>query len=135
MPRAQRKAAAAPGDNSPGDNGLGDNGPGAAGFADRVGHLHQSAHQLLDEARSTFEDLGVDVRSRVRRHPYGTVLAALGVGYVLGGGLFSPLTFRLLGVGVRLAAVPLVKTQLLGFAEAAVSGFTSEGDDEVSSPS
>jgi hypothetical protein len=126
MPRAHRKAP------TPGDNGHGD-----ARFAERVGHLHESAHQLLDEARSTFEDLGeaVDIQGRVRRHPYGMVAAALGAGYVLGGGLFSPLTFRLLGLGVRLAAIPLVKTQLLGFAEAAVSGFTSEGDDEVSSPS
>jgi len=124
MPREQRKAA-----------DTGDNGQGDAGFTERVGHLNQSAQQLLDEARSTFEDLGTDVRSRVRRHPYGTVLAALGVGYVLGGGLFSRLTFGLLGAGVRLAAVPVVKQQLMGFAQAAVSGFASDGDDEVSSPS
>lgn len=128
MPRAQRKTAP----TVPGDNGHGD-----ARFTERVGHLHQSAHQLLDEARSTFEDLGeaVDIRGRVRRHPYGMVFAALGAGYVLGGGLFSALTFRLLGIGVRLAAVPLVKKELLGFAGAVASGFTSEGDEEVSSPS
>ncbi|HUM12868.1 MAG TPA: hypothetical protein VLT82_18110 [Myxococcaceae bacterium] len=106
------------------------------GFAGRVGHLNDSAHQLLDEARSTFEDLGqaLDLRGRVQRHPYGMVAAALGVGYVLGGGLFSSLTFRLVGLGVRLAAVPLVKNQLLGLAEAAVSGFTG-GADDVGSPS
>ena len=127
MPRAHRKAAAP---------ATGDNGHGEARFTERVGHLHESAHQLLDEARSTFEDLGdaVDVRGRVRRHPYGMVFAALGAGYVLGGGLFSPLTFRLLGIGARLAAVPLIKKELLGFAVAVASGFT-EGDDEVSSPS
>lgn len=123
MPRAQKKAPA-------------DNGHDGSGFVERVGHLNESAQQLLDEARSTFEDLGeaVDVRGRVRRHPYGMVAAALGAGYVLGGGLFSPFTFRLLGLGVRLAAIPLVKRQLAGFAEAAVSGFT-ERDDDVSSPS
>ncbi len=106
------------------------------GFAGRVGHLNDSAHQLLDEARSTFQDLGqaLDLRGRVQRHPYGMVAAALSVGYVLGGGLFSSLTFRLVGLGVRLAAVPLVKNQLLGLAEAAVSGFTG-GADDVGSPS
>jgi len=52
---------------------------------------------------------------------------------VLGGGLFSSLTFRVLGIGVRVAAVPLVKQQLLGLAGAAVSGF-ADGDD-VGSPS
>ena len=105
------------------------------GFVGRVGHLNESAHQLLEEARSTFEDLGaaIDLRGRVQRHPYAMVAAALGVGYVLGGGLFSRLTFRVLGVGVRVAAIPLVKHQLLDLAEAAVSGFT--GDDDVPSPS
>ena len=105
------------------------------GFAGRVGHLNDSAHQLLDDARSTFEYLGqaIDLRGRVNRHPYAMVAAAVGVGYVLGGGLFSSLTFRLLGLGVRVAAVPLVKQQLLGLAEAAVSGFADA--DEVGSPS
>lgn len=105
------------------------------GFAGRVGHLNDSAHQLLDEARSTFEDLGqaIDLRGRVNRHPYAMVAAAVGVGYVLGGGLFSSLTFRLFGLGMRVAAVPLVKQQLLGLAEAAVSGFADT--DDVGSPS
>jgi hypothetical protein len=107
-----------------------------AGFAGRVGHLNESAHQLLEEARSTFEDLGsvIDLRGRVQRHPYAMVAAALGVGYVLGGGLFSRLTFRMVGLGVRMAAIPLVKHQLLDMAEAAVSGFTGSNDD-VPSPS
>ena len=68
----------------------------------------------------------------MQRHPYAMVAAAVGVGSVLGR-LFSSLTFRLLGVGVRVAAIPLVKQQLLGLAEAAVSGF-ADGDD-VGSPS
>ena len=106
------------------------------GFVGRVGHLNDSAHQLLEEARSTFEDLGqaIDLRGRVQRHPYAMVAAAVGVGYVLGGGLFSSLTFRLLGVGVRVAAIPLVKQQLLGLAGAAVSGF-AEGATTSASPS
>ena len=105
------------------------------GFAGRVGHLNDSAHQLLEEARSTFEDLGqaIDLRGRVQRHPYAMVAAAVGVGYVLGGGLFSALTFRLFGLGVRVAAIPIVKQQLFGLAEAAVSGFA--GADDVGSPS
>jgi hypothetical protein len=106
------------------------------GFAGRVGHLNESAHQLFEEARSTFEDLGsaIDLRGRVQRHPVAMVAAALGVGYVLGGGLFSRLTFRMVGLGVRMAAIPLVKHQLLDMAEAAVSGFTGSNDD-VPSPS
>jgi hypothetical protein len=113
------------------------NGHHQQGFVGRVGHLNDSAQQLLEEARSTFEDLGqaIDLRGRVQRHPYAMVAAALGVGYVLGGGLFSQLTFRVLGLGVRAAAIPLVKNQLLGLAEAAVSGFAEGSADDVGSPS
>jgi len=110
------------------------NGHQQQGFVGRVGHLNDSAQQLLEEARSTFEDLGaaIDLRGRVQRHPYGMVAAALGLGYVLGGGLFSGLTFRVMSLGVRLAAIPLVKQQLLGLAGAAVSGFTGDSGDDAS---
>jgi hypothetical protein len=46
----------------------------------------------------------LDVRRRVQTHPYGALAAALGVGYVLGGGLFTRLTARLLKTGVRVSA-------------------------------
>jgi len=123
--------------NSPQNPGSGNGHHAPEGFAGRVGHLNDSAHQLLEEARSTFEDLGqaVDLRGRVQRHPYAMVAAAVGVGYVLGGGLFSQLTFRLLGLGMRVAAIPLVKHQLLDLAGAAVSGFTEGTGDDVGSPS
>jgi hypothetical protein len=113
------------------------NGHPQTGFAGRVGHLNQSAHELIDEARSTIEDLGqaIDLRGRVNRHPYGMVAAALGAGYVLGGGLFSPLTFRLISLGVRLAAFPFVKNQLLGLAGAAVSSLADDRNNDVPSPS
>jgi len=58
----------------------------------------------------------IDLRGRVERHPIGMMFAALGVGYVLGGGLFSPMTGRLLKVGMRLALVPLIKSQIGGLA-------------------
>ena len=54
----------------------------------------------------------VDLRGRVERNPIGMVAAALGVGYILGGGLFSPLTGRLVKVGLRLALIPVIKSQL-----------------------
>jgi hypothetical protein len=58
----------------------------------------------------------LDVSRRVQEHPYGTLAAALGVGYVLGGGLFTRLTARLakLGalVGLELVARPLMEGAL-----------------------
>jgi hypothetical protein len=85
------------------------------------GEVFEHASRMVDEARAfgtavsgSIENLGrnLDLRGRVERHPIGMVLAAIGVGYVLGGGLFSATTSRLLRVGVRLALVPIIKNQL-----------------------
>jgi len=81
--------------------------------------------RMVEEARAFKDALGsradsftktIDLRGRVERNPIGMVLAAAGVGYVLGGGLFSPLTGRLFRVGLRLALIPLVKSQLSNIA-------------------
>jgi hypothetical protein len=49
---------------------------------------------------------------QTRKHPGRFVAAAVGVGYVLGGGLFSRLTARIVGtavrIGLRTALLPLV---------------------------
>jgi hypothetical protein len=57
----------------------------------------------LREAASDFVT-ALDVRRRVHEHPYGALAAAAGLGYVLGGGLFTRLTARLLKVGARVGA-------------------------------
>lgn len=95
------------------------------GFGQRVDQIGVDAQQLWTDARSAVTGLSetLDIRGRVDRNPYGMVLAAVGVGYVLGGGLFTPLTGRILKLGVRLAALPFVKDELLGMAEAALQGF------------
>lgn len=59
---------------------------------------------------------------KVEKAPYAMVAAALGVGYVVGGGLFTPSTTRLLRLGMKLAAVPVVRNRLLDIAEAAIDG-------------
>jgi hypothetical protein len=81
--------------------------------------------RMVEEARAFKEAIGnqadsftraVDLRGRVQRNPLGMVLAAAGIGYVLGGGLFSPLTGRVVRIGLRLALIPLVKSQLSNIA-------------------
>ncbi len=81
--------------------------------------------RMVEEARAFKEAIAdqadsftraVDLRGRVQRNPLGMVLAAAGVGYLLGGGLFSPLTGRLVRIGLRLALIPLVKSQLSNLA-------------------
>ncbi|QSQ16497.1 hypothetical protein [Myxococcus landrumensis] len=116
--------------NYPGASGNGD--PASreqqgsdAGFGSRVDQLGSEAQQLWSDARGAVDDLGqtLDIRGRVERNPYGMMAAAIGVGYVLGGGLFTPLTARILRLGVRLAALPFVKDELLGMAETALQGY------------
>jgi hypothetical protein len=57
-----------------------------------------------------------DLRATLERHPYGALAAALGVGYALGGGIFTPLTARIvragLRIGVRVALLPMVTERL-----------------------
>ncbi|MBX7117016.1 MAG: hypothetical protein K1X64_22035 [Myxococcaceae bacterium] len=79
----------------------------------------EGEHRTGTEA-SWSEVLGV--KERVEKNPYGMVAAAFGVGYVLGGGLFTPTTARVVGLGVKLASVPVIREALLGMAEAAVDG-------------
>lgn len=57
-----------------------------------------------------------DLEERVARNPYGMVAGAIGVGFVLGGGLFTRLTARVVGAGVRLgltSALPFLTEALL----------------------
>ena len=52
---------------------------------------------------------------RRERSPYPMVLGAVGIGFVLGGGLFTRLTATIVGAGVRIglmAALPLLKEEL-----------------------
>ncbi|MBX5481155.1 MAG: hypothetical protein IRZ16_04795 [Myxococcaceae bacterium] len=99
------------------------------GFGQRLDQIGEDARRFVDDAKGAVSQLSsaLDLRGRVERHPYGMVLAAFGVGYVLGGGLFTPTTARLLRLAMKLAALPLVKDELIGMAEAAVDGFAHRG--------
>jgi hypothetical protein len=68
-----------------------------------MNELRRQGRQLLDQ---------------VREHPYQALLVAAGVGYILGGGLFTRFTLTAIQAGVRLGALPLVQRQLLGVASA-----------------
>ena len=102
-------------DNPPNGRAPGDGTKNLGKRMEKVGH---TAEQMWDRTRDSFSDFSdaVDLKGRVNRHPYGTVAAALGIGYVLGGGLFTPLTagFVRLGIrlGLRLAVLPLLKQEV-----------------------
>jgi hypothetical protein len=91
---------------------------GGHGLGERLDQAGHAAGAGWSRARDTYTDLRdtVDLDGHVRRHPYGTLAAAVGIGYLLGGGLFTPLTGRIVGlglrVGLRLAVWPMLKDQL-----------------------
>ena len=66
------------------------------------------------------EPLALDVAALVEAHPVGTLATALGLGYTLGGGLFTGFTVRLfrwgLKLGVQLALLPALEREVSGLA-------------------
>jgi len=92
---------------------------GSATLGKRVDQVSHTAEQTWSKTRDAISS--VDVKGRVRRNPYGSMAAAVGIGYVLGGGIFTPLTARIVGLGLRLgmrlALLPLLKQELFELAE------------------
>jgi hypothetical protein len=103
-------------------------GGGVLTVGQRVDRINDTAQEAWTRTRDTVNDLkeALDVDGRVSRNPYGTLAAAVGIGYVLGGGLFSPLTARLVGfglrMGLRLAAVPFIQNELSALVESVGAG-------------
>ena len=120
--------------NGPSNGGNGAHAAG--GIGSRVDQIGRDAQTLIDDARATVEEFSgkIDLRGRVDRNPYGTLLAAAGIGYVLGGGLFTPLTARIVRLGLKLAALPFVKDELVGMAEGAVDGFIRSAREREVNP-
>jgi ElaB/YqjD/DUF883 family membrane-anchored ribosome-binding protein len=118
-----------------------DSGNGARGnhrprLGERVEHIGNSAQQLITEARDAVDDLKrkVDFQGRMERHPYTMLAAAAAVGYVLGGGLLTSMTARLIKIGLKVAALPLIKDELMNLADSTISGFGNRAGTAASSP-
>jgi ElaB/YqjD/DUF883 family membrane-anchored ribosome-binding protein len=77
----------------------------------------------VSDARQSVETMVSDAREMVDEHPWRAVGMAVGAGYVLGGGLLTPFTGRLLygvlRIGIRLAALPLIRDELMGLVQSA----------------
>jgi len=107
-------------DNPPNGRSAGDGTKKLGKRIEKVGH---TAEHVWDRTRDSVSDIrdALDIPGRVERHPYGTVAAAVGIGYVLGGGLFSPLTASIVRLGVRiglrLAVLPLLKQEMAELVE------------------
>ena len=98
------------------------NGTYSNPVSSRVDQMGQSAQELYEQARGAISDIGemLDLPGRVERNPYGTLLLAAGAGYLLGGGLFTSLTGNMVRLGIRLAAIPFVKDELMAMVQSGI---------------
>ncbi len=82
--------------------------------------LRSEAGALVQEVRGMGFDLrnALDLKRRMEERPWSTMAVAAGVGYLLGGGLFTPLTGRMVRLGTRVLLLPILRAQL----EAMVQG-------------
>lgn len=108
------------------------NGDGAGRTQRVVEHskaLREEAQALAGELREAATDIQskLDIQGRMERNPYATLAVAAGMGYVLGGGLLTPFTGRVLRWGFKLMLLPMLRNELAALGEAAASGaFSSE---------
>jgi ElaB/YqjD/DUF883 family membrane-anchored ribosome-binding protein len=76
------------------------------------------------------------VQRETQENPLRTVGVAIGAGYLLGGGLFSALTARVVSatvrIGLRLAVIPLVTQSLASLTEGFFGSRPSAEDHEPS---
>ncbi len=79
----------------------------------------EGTRQLADELGGLAR--GLDLSDQLQAHPLRSVAVAAGVGYLLGGGLFSPLTGKLVRVAARALLVPVVTRQVEALAQGAAA--------------
>lgn len=70
--------------------------------------IQGESQALFSEAQDTIRD----VEAMLEAHPWGVALTAMGVGYVLGGGLFTRLTARLLCLGTKTMFLPMLEERI-----------------------
>ncbi len=79
----------------------------ARGIGEELGGLAEAVGEMVGTARTR-----IDFDRRMREEPMKTLLIAAGIGYVAGGGFFTPFTGRMLRLGARLWLIPAVRNQL-----------------------
>ena len=80
----------------------------ARGIGDELGGLAEAVGGVIGTAKAK-----IDLDRRMREEPLKTLLIAAGIGYVAGGGFFTPFTGKMLRVGARLWLIPALRTQLM----------------------
>jgi len=83
-------------------------------FVAHASELTRDARKVVDDVQTIYHNASdrVNLGQFYQEKPLVVLGVAAGVGYVLGGGLFTPFTARLLRLGTRFLLLPMVTSQL-----------------------
>jgi len=76
--------------------------------------LMDTSKRVLHDAQQLYDRVRGDISPAqiYQDNPFAVVAAAAGVGYLLGGGLFTPFTRRIMRIGLKGLIIPIAGTQL-----------------------
>ena len=99
---------------------------------DEARDVVEDSHKLADDVSEVYERVRENgsLRELYQRNPYAALAAAAGTGYVLGGGLFSPFTKRVMKIGMKALVVPVALSKLKGLSQEAAHGEIDPEDPE-----
>lgn len=133
MPSRERRASH--GVDGNGDDGTLLNGVASGNSSGAFRAGLDSLSRRSADARKRLNGWSATLIKQTRANPGRSVALALGAGYVLGGGLFTGLTARLIGaavrIGIRVAVIPLVTDSIAALGGGLLgnqSGATTEDD-------
>ena len=105
-------------------NGAGESDSARSSLGQSVNRRVENLEDGIDSLEGALARAKAKLDAQVARRPYATLAATLGVGYVIGGGLFTPFTARVLGgalkLAVRVAVLPLLQQELAVVAQEAL---------------
>ncbi|MBI4512435.1 MAG: hypothetical protein HY698_22600 [Deltaproteobacteria bacterium] len=93
-------------------NGDPEDGHRSEGVREAALRLGEDVETLREVLLREKNDFVHAVTGLVRERPFGAVLLALGIGYVLGGGLSLRSAGRLIGVGLRIGGMEVIRDWL-----------------------
>lgn len=81
---------------------------------DHASELTRDARKVVDDVQTIYYNASerMNLGRLYQERPFVVLGAAAGIGYVLGGGLFTPFTARMLKLGARFLLLPMVTSQL-----------------------
>lgn len=76
--------------------------------------LMEDTRRLADDVRQIYDTVRTEqlIGKYYEKNPYAVLATAAGLGYVLGGGLFTPFTRRVLRIGMKALVLPVAAAQI-----------------------